>query len=207
MLTQAQWLAKLKGWVPSWFFQDEKYQQSHFDGLAAILAQIDSDAQSYFQELFIKPTGMTGADSVYLDMFGFERTIPRLPQESDAVYAGRIQTLLNQSNPVAILAAVNALLINGPAFLQEHGLGEKLFCNESYLNRGEVLTYISFNTFSLVIPRQLHAPFSFMSRGYFCNESYVGSNQSSQTVFDLIVETVNNLKAAGVLYRVFERTS
>lgn len=206
--TQAQWYAKISKFVPSWFFEKGDLTPAVFQAIAAVFQGIEQDTEDQQTATFITKSVMP-----IIDLLGDERSVTRQPGESNIVYGKRIQSLLNQANPFALLIVINALLIKGTATLREHGLGDRLFVGQSYLDRGEVFTTIYFNTFSIIIDRQIPDPNSFMMDGMhsgatsdFFGQSYVGTDESSKVVFDLLVETINNLKAAGTLYRVFERS-
>lgn len=205
-LTQAQWYAKLQSWVPSWFFEDPYYSKAVWDGLAKVFSDAEQNLEDHVAQTFILQ-----AIGNFLDLLGDERNFRRRQYESDTTYALRVQNLLNQSNPPALAKAINNVLIRGVVTIVEHGKNEGIFCNrDTFLNRGQVFTYIFYNTFTLIVDRQRHVPYMFLetnTTGDFIGQSYLGSSESSQTVFDLLAEVVNNLKAAGTLYRVFERNN
>ncbi len=201
-LTRDEWYSKLKSWVPTWFFESEYYNKAEFEGLAKILSEAQLQAEAHQSETFLSQ-----ADDTFLDLHANERNYRRLPQEIDAVFSPRIRSLLNQSNWPAIKALVDQFLIVGTSTIREH-FRDIAFCNrENFWSRREVFMQIYYNAFSIIVEKQLHQPYSFASRENFASrEDFAGSNESSQTIFDLITETVNNVKAAGTLYRVIERT-
>ena len=97
------------------------------------------------------------------------------------------------------------MLINGEStFVEDEDLG--IFCNrENFLNRGELMIAPLFNGFSVIVDNQKHDPYSFVSREYFCDrEDFIGEGESSQYIFDLILEVLQN-RYCGTLYRVIER--
>lgn len=200
-LTKDQWFSKLKSWVPTWFFGTEAYNVAEFEAIALLLSEAQQQAEDHYAETFL-----TEAEGSFLDTHANERNYRRLPQEIDAVLSPRIRSLLNQSNWPAIKRLVDAFLIVGESTIAEH-FRDATFCNrEDFYDRRKVFMQIYYNTFSIIVEKQLHQPYSFFSREYFCGrEDFWGSNESSQTVFDLIAETVNNVKAAGTLYRIIER--
>lgn len=201
-LSQAQWLAKLKSWVPDWYFQTSHYNEAIFSGWALVFSEVQQNADQFFAQTLI-----TESEDEYLDLHGFERGFFRLPLEINPSYAKRVQSLLNQSNPPAIEDLVNSVLIVGTCTIREHGFGDIICLNRgSFLNRSEVYTDSYYNTFTIIVDEQIHAPYSFLSRGCFFDRSnFFGTSQSDVTVFDLILQIVNNVKAAGTLYRVLER--
>lgn len=201
-LTQQQWYNKLRSWVPTWYFETEKYNDAIFQGWAKVFSQAQQNAEDHQKQNFILQ-----CETLFLDLQGDERNYKRLPRETNPVYAKRVQSLLNKSNGPSIQDLVNEILIVGTCTLREHGLGDIICANRgSFLNRREVFTNIYYNTFTLIVERQIHPPYSFLNRSYFLSRgNFLGSNHSDQTVFDLILEVVNNVKAAGTLYRVLER--
>jgi hypothetical protein len=201
-LSQAQFFAKIKSWVPEWYFESEEFNIAIFQGFAKVLANLQQNAEDHQKQRFI---GL--AESLFLDLHGAQRGFFRLPRETNPVYASRVRSLLNRSNPPALEALVNSVLIVGTCTIREHGLGDIICANRgSFLNRREVFTDNYYNSFTIIVDRQIHPPYSFLNREYFANRGdFLGSNTSDQTVFDLILEVVNTNKAAGTLYRVLER--
>jgi hypothetical protein len=202
-LTQEQWYAKIVKFVPSWWFEKYVFAPAIFQGIAAVFAQIQQDIDDAQSATFILQS-----PAPIVDLLGYERSVSRLPGESTPVYAPRIQNMFNQVNPVALLKLINDVLIQGTATIREHGNGDGLFIGQSYINRAEVFTYIYYNTFSVIIDKQVPNPNSFISRSYFLNEaSYLGTNESSAVVLSLLNLILNDNQAGGTLYRLFERSS
>jgi hypothetical protein len=201
-MTQEQWYNKLKTSFPKWFFQEEENQIALLQGIAKMFSEIETDIDNHIDETFIST-----AIGLFLDTHGGERSIDRLSGEFDAQYRERIRRLSNQSNKVAIKAIVDSLLMLGQCIIVEDFEGG-IFCNREYfVNRAAILIDpLIENTFSIIVDKQLHAPYSFVDREYFCNRgAFVGTIYSSQYIFDLIVEAVNRAKALGTLYRIVER--
>ena len=200
-LTQAQWFAKLKGWVPEWFFSTPKYSEAQFQALAAVFAAIEVVCDNHQIETFIAQ-----AHGQFLDEHGLERNIFRLLNELDATLSPRIRNITNTVNGVSLKELVDQLLSVGEATLVEDYEASRFFNRELFLNRGDILVDAIYNVFSIIVPKQIHAPFSFYSREYFNNrEDFIGTNESSLELFQLIVETVNRAKALGTMYRLIER--
>ena len=201
-LTKEQWKEKLKSFFPKWYFEEEENQDAHISGIAALFAQLDSDIDAHIAEAFIQTS-----NDLYLDAHGGERTIPRLDGEKDSEYRARVRNLANQSNKQAIKAIVDALLMVGECTIIED-FEAGVYCNrENFVNRGAIIFDPKIlNTFSIIVDKQIHEPYSFVDREYFCNrENFIGTITSSSYVFNLLVEAVNNAKALGTLYRVIER--
>lgn len=117
-LTKDQWYAKLKTWVPSWYFEGEEktvcFTRGTFKGFAAILSQISQDCDDQVNSTYI----MNAADvAPIVDLHGAERNLTR-NGEIDSVYKPRIRdSLFKPVGSVQLAAAVNAVLVNGPAAL------------------------------------------------------------------------------------------
>lgn len=199
-LTKEQWFQKLKKWVPVWFFEESKFQEAHFRGIAAVFAQLQSDGEFNQREVFILK-----AKGAALEAHGDERDVDRLPTEDDTIYAKRVQNLHNQSNCVAIKALIDTFLIVGEAVIKKHDT-DVIFLNRGgFLNRKQTFHVVNCNAFSILVEKQIHAPYSFFSRGNFLNRGdFSGSGASSPKVFNLIVRQVNKMKALGYVYRVIE---
>lgn len=201
-LTKAQWKEKLSSFYPRWYFATEENQDAHLDGIAKIFEQLDGDLDNHISESFIQTS-----NDLYLDAHGGERSIDRLDEELDTQYRPRVRNLSNQSNRPAIKAIVDALLMVGAcAIIEDFEAG--VFCNrEDFVNRGVIIFDPKIlNTFSIIVDKQIHEPYAFVNREYFCDrEDFVGTVTTSDYVFNVLVEAVNNAKALGTLYRVIER--
>lgn len=204
-LTQNEWYLKLKSWLPTWWFEETGYNEAVLQGLAAVFAAVQENGEQHQQQTFI-----TMSDTPFIDAHGDERGVDRLPAEPNGPYATRIQNLTSRTNVPSLKAAVDALLIKGESTFIEHGdwaEGHPYFNREAFYNRRELFTDLSYNVFSIVVAKQLHDPYSFFNREYFANrEDFVGSNESSQEIFDQIVASVNKSKVGGVMYRIVETT-
>lgn len=203
-LTKDQWFAKIRTWVPEWFFEAGYFQTADFQGIAAVFALLETSVEEFRDETFI-----TKADGAYLDMHGAERSVPRLPMEVDHPnYDARIRSIVNVSDRVSLKRLVDSLLVVGESTIVEHAYGSAYLNRNTYFNRAAVLSEIYYNAFSIVIPPQIHDPFDFLNRTTFANrESFLGTNESSLELFKQIVEAVNNAKAFGVLYRILETSA
>jgi hypothetical protein len=201
-LTQQQWLEKLKRFVPEWFYEEELYQDAYAQGLALILSLTQLDADEHFAETFLLQ-----ASGDFIDEQGYERDILRTDGEFDNLYRERVRRLANQSNCPDIKSLVDELLQIGEAEIIED-FEASLFANRGvHLNRNVFLIDEIYNGFSIIVDKQIHAPYSFLDREYFLNrEDFTGQAESSQFVFDLLVEAVNKVKACGIFYRVIERS-
>lgn len=200
-LTKQQWYDKLKTFIPSWFFEYEEYQKAHLMGLAAVLEKLQQEVDFHVEQTFIETS-----DGEYLDAHGDERNTPRITDELDAQYQVRVRSLNNTSNIPAIKALVDKLLIVGESTIREDYNGTVFLNSGSYLNRSAILFDEIYNAFSIIVDKQLHEPYSFSNRENFLNRTnFVGSGESSDYVFNLIVEAVKKAKALGTLFRVIER--
>lgn len=199
--TQSQLYEKLKGWVPSWFFQEEHLNEATFQAVAKLFEALGVQIDDHQRETFI-----CESTAPVLDEHGRERNLVRLRGELDSEFCLRVQRIINQSNCPAIKALVDQLLINGEASIKEHWRDQMFYDREFFLNRGDVFIDDVLNQFSIIVDNQTHAPFSFFDREYFAvREDFIGTGESPIELFELIVEAVNRAKACGVLYRVIER--
>lgn len=202
-LTQAQWYDKLRAWVPSWFFEEEETNVALVQALAKDLSLADQSADDHFNATFI-----TRAIANFIDIQGYERNILRLPGEADELYDPRVRNIINQSDVVDLKMLVDALLIQGQSTFWEPSTGEVISCNRgSFLSRKEIFQDMKYNTFSIVVDKQSHDPYSFFNRGFFCNRlDLISSSDSVEQVFTSIIEAVDRNHADGTSYRVVELT-
>lgn len=202
--TKEQWFARLKSFVPSWFFESEKFQVAELWALARLLSESEEEVDRVVSQTFIGQ-----ASGSYLDLLGFERNVARLPGELDPQYRFRItsKSLVNNSNKPSLREIVNALLIKGKASMKEDWEGS-VYCDRlNFFDRAEVVVEPIHNAFTIVVDKQLADPFSFLDSEYFADsEDFVGTTDSSDYVFQLIIAAVNQNKAFGTRYRIIERT-
>lgn len=201
--TQAEWFKTLKSWVPEWFFIEDKSNVAVMQAMALVLASCGDDVDDLKMQTMILE-----ATSPYLDLHGYERSVPRIEGEFDSQYRVRIQlkSLVSQISKPSILALVNALLIRGVASIREDFSGSVFVDREEFVNRGAIVIEPIHNTFSLLVDKQIRAPESFVDRENFSDrENFVGDSNSSEYVFQLILNAVNDNKALGTFYRIIER--
>jgi len=200
-LTQEQWFEQIKGAIPSWVFQKEKSAYATFMALAKVCESLQYRMQDHLDDTFI-----TSATSTVLNTHGAERTIPRLTEELDPSYRVRVRNLFNQSNPQALADFINGILVAGTARIQEDFNSVVFASREFFCNRAAVfLDDPIHNTFSIVVDKQIHEPYSFASREYFCDrEGFAGTFVSLDEVFDLILQIVSDNKALGTFFRIIE---
>ena len=200
--TQQQWYDSFQTWLPQWWFQTVANQEDILMGISKVLEHLDATLQDHVNETFI-----TLAESGYLDEHGLERNLNRFSGELDPPFSDRIRNIVNSTNGPALKALVDALLDVGEATLVEDYNGIVFLNREVFFNRGAILITAIYNAFSIIVDRQVHAPYAFYTREYFCNrENFIGTNESSLELFQNIVEAVNAAKALGVVYRLIERT-
>ncbi len=202
--TQDQWYEKLKAALPAHYFCDEDPQNfdAIFQGIAAIFKRVGDTLDNHFKETFI-----CQAVDGYLREHGKERSILRASGETTFSYSQRIKNITNTTSCPEIKRVVDALLDVGEATIVED-FNSGIFANrESFLSRGEILIITIKDTFSIIVDKQVHEPYSFYDREYFfTREDFIGRLESSLELFQIIVQTVNRNKACGTLYRVIERT-
>lgn len=202
-LTQEQWFNKIKTFAPSWFWEKEEIAVAWAQALAKSL----TTAQTMVGE-HVAATFIIQATADTLAAHGGERSLERLTDELDGAFAVRIQNLLNQSNVPSLKAFIDKVLIRGTCRIQEDFDSVPFLDRENFFNRASIFlgdTYHS--TFSVVVDKQIHDPFSFTDREFFLDreEAYLSTSDSLDAVFALIVRIVNDNKALGTFYRIIER--
>lgn len=203
--TQNQWYAKLQSFVPMQYTVDEGIFTAVFYALAKAFSAQGTVADEMVRDTFI----LLSRDGT-LDTHGGERSIDRIVtlfRELDPAYRIRVQNFFSQPNKFAIKSVIDKILIRGVSQIREDFEAAFFFDRETFFNRGAILLDPAIiNTFTIVVDRQVHTPYSFLNREYFSNRGdFVGRNDSSEEVFNLILQIVNNTAALGTLYRIVER--
>lgn len=114
-LTKDQWFTKISAWVPSWFFEQSKYNVAYFKGIAKLFA----DAQA-FSEAEVGDTFILDADPDSLSALGEERGVNQGASESQGSFASRVQHIVNVANPDALPGVISIALNNGVATVIEN---------------------------------------------------------------------------------------
>jgi len=203
-LTQAQWYGKLKGFIPGHIWASETIQKAVLMAMSKALSEVQARVDEHIDDTFIS----RAADGV-LDTHGRERSLTRLTgqiQELDPQFSRRVRSLVNQSNIDAIRDLVNTFLIAGVARVTDDFNAQVFLDREFFCNRGAIIIDPQIiNTFSIIVDKQIHEPYSFSDREYFLTrENFVGGNESSQYIFDIIKKVIDDNKALGTLYRIIE---
>lgn len=201
--TQAEWYLTLRSWVPEWFFEREDSNVALFQAIAKILEEAQIDVVTQQAQTFI-----LDATNPWLDLHGDERSVKRLSGELDPQYAIRIRlkSIISQMSKPSIQALVNALLIKGICSIREDFEGSIFVDRDEFVNRGSIVIEPIHNTFTILVDKQIRDPYSFVDREHFVDrEDFVGNSESSEYVFDLILNAVNENKALGTFYRIIER--
>lgn len=211
MASKAEWIVKIKSWVPSWFYMGDgkEVENAMIASMAKVLSTVEADISHQVAQTFI----MSSVGG-YLDMLGSERSVKRFGLEFDPDYRKRVQAaaVISNDNIPALISLINKLLIRGKAAIKEdYDLGA-YFNRMTFLNRGEIAVTPIWNTFTVVVDRQVHEPYSFFNRGTYFNRSFIGGGfvgqaESSAKVFDLMIKTINENKAFGTFFRIVERTA
>ena len=162
--------------------------------------QIDGDDQ--FEAVFIG-----NETTPILDLTGSEVGKTRLSGENDQNYQTRIRTLSNQSDAIDIKKLVDSLLLVPGCKIQSSPINNP-YCNRgSFASRDNYLCGFLQNFFIVIVPKQIHAPYSFCSRGYFDNRlNFAGSNVDPTQQFTSIIQQINDSIAFGVMYSIVEST-
>lgn len=200
-LSKEQWFQKLKGWVPTWFFESSSIQQGHFYALAQLLSTLQAEMETHKTETFIAQ-----AAAPQLDLHGAERSTPRITAESNGSYQVRIRSLANKVNKVDLKALVDQLLLVGECEIIEDWAGASFFNREYFFDRGALIISLIHNAFTVVFENQRPEAFAYFDREYFFDrDDYMTSLTTPTAFFDAIVQAIGDNKALGTLYRVVER--
>lgn len=203
-LTQQEWFEKIASFVPSWWFTEQgHYAEAIFQGLAAVFAQVEQDSEDQFDQTFL-----TRATSPVLDLLGSERHIDPLPGETPALYLKRIQQITSHPAKADILAFIDSILLTPGAKIFQAPQDSPYCSRGSFCGRDDYLLQLRKNFFLVVVPKQVHAPYSFTGRSLYCGRgSYVGSLDSTAAAYATIIAGVNQLKAFGVMWGLVESST
>jgi hypothetical protein len=204
VLTQEQWLEKIKAFLPAWFSNsDTPLVTAYLQALAKVMTSAHQASAAHLADTFLETS--YGAA---LDSHGEERGVARLSNESDTFYRRRVKRILDSSNLGAIKTLIDLILFNGECEIREDmDFANNFFNRESFMNRYVIgLAEPARNTFSVVIKKQEKAIEEFFGRSYANREDFCGSSSGSQYVYEMIVRIVDDLKALGTMYRVIETT-
>lgn len=185
-LTADQWYQKLQKFVPGWWFdQDDPHTRAIFKGVAAVMTAIQQDSDDQFTQAFVMQSS-----APILDLHGDERGVARgtVPPEDAPLYAKRVQRITSATDNPSIQALVNSFLISGSCSIVE-----------------SPADLYGMNHFTVHIPAQTHAPYSFADRGYYTGRAtYTGSDDVAPEIIASIQLAVDAAKAFGVLYTITE---
>lgn len=208
-MTQDQWYRKLRSFVPSWVFEKEHYSVALFNAIAAVFAASEVDSTDQFDETFL-----TRAQDPALDAEGAERNIGRLLGEADSFYAHRIQRITSETDRTSIETLVNELLLVPPCIILESPFDRPYVHRTTFCSRANYIIGGDRNYFVVVIPKQVHVPYTFVSRGFdypasggnFCSRrGFVGDEDLTPELFKVIITAIDRTKALGVMYSVVEK--
>ena len=208
MASKAEWIIKIKSWIPSWFYEEKQIEAAVIGALAKVLADTDQSISDDVAQTFIEK-----ALGGHLAMHGDERGLTKFSDEFDVDYRKRIRAaaVISNANIPALVDLLNKIVIRGHVSIKEDYEVGAYFNRNTFLNRGEISVTPILNTFTVVIDRQVHEPYSFFNRETFIGRGFIGGGfigqvESSSKVFDLLIKTINENKAFGTLFRIVERT-
>lgn len=200
--TPQQWLLKVQSWIPAWWIEEAVIAPGVLYAIANLLAQIDADCTDQFDTTFILQ-----AENPVLALLGYERNITQLAGESISSYRARIQRITSSTDYQSILNAVNNLLLNKGAKIQRMPLDKTFASRGTFASRDQYLCTFLENFFILIIPKQIHAPYSFASRQTFASRgNFVGTDVTPAAVYQAVIALVNSMIAEGVMYSLVEST-
>lgn len=198
--TVDQWYDKLKSFVPSWWFEKQVYSVAMFRAIAAMFNKIELDADDQFNSTFI-----LRADAPVLDTLGDERDITRLNGETNPPYALRIQRITSQTDRPDIRAIVDALLIKPGCIIKEIPYDAPYCARGNFCSRNDYVSEFINSFFVIIIPKQVHTPYSFVGRSLFCGRlGFAGSEDNATAFYPSIIASVDAVKAFGEMYAIVE---
>lgn len=160
-LSQAQWYAKLRKFVPSWWFEEDDqavcYAVALFEAMAAFWHQLQLDGDDAFNASFlIGNDPINGNQTPYLDLRGQEVGKSRLGTDTNLTYAARIQEIFGTSFYANLQAQVNACLNNGTAYFilnEQYGFfDDAMFCDDTVSRLLDGMK--NYNWFTIIVPIQ-----------------------------------------------------
>jgi hypothetical protein len=202
--------------APGFLQEPEELLDAQIRLLAAMFAEVGSAIETQHARTLIG-----SADGSWLDQHGIERGVLRYEDETDDAYRARVKLLEDAVTPVAITAAVDALLEVGTCTLREH-LGDGAFAGfpgwQGFADMA--VTYDGLRAFTILISQQLsnmaHRAYALPASTTIGQQSFVGNDGSKPTVtafvdaedpvpddiYRRIYEAVDRLHAAGVTFRI-----
>lgn len=100
---------------PWWLCEPEDVLDAIVRAIAAQLARAEGAVDSLHDRTFIDL-----ADGSWLDQHGRERGVPRFTEETDTAYRPRVKAIEDKVTRTSILAAVDAVLLEGTSLMEEH---------------------------------------------------------------------------------------
>ena len=179
MATKEQWEAKIKSWVPEWYYQDKVIESAIIASFARVFSQLETDIRDEFAQTFIDQ-----AIGGYLAVHGAERGVTQKEGESVEDFRIRVKTagLKTQVDPVSIKSIVDSFL-ETPCIVIEDAEGALFADRGLFCDRGDiVIDPLIDNAFTVIV-----------------------ENQSDLAKLQSIVDAVNAEKAEGVLWRLVEK--
>lgn len=200
-LTKEQWLEKLRGYVPKWVFEDEKFQLAMWKGMARVLNESQVMVDGHLSETFVDT-----AVGVYLAQHGSERGITQRLGESISAFRTRVKQIRSGANCADLKTLIDSFLIVGVAQIIENSDQTNFLNRDGFLNRNVINFPVTYDAFTVIVDQQVPSRDNFLNRERFLSrEDFVGSNTSLLPLFESLVNAINKNKAYGVVYRLIER--
>lgn len=208
MASKTAWEIKIKSWVPAWFYTNRRIETAFISALARVFSEAESEIAEQVAQTFIEK-----AFSGYLGMLGEERGVKKFAEEFDTDFRKRIRSaaVISNANIPALIELLNKIVIRGKVAIKEDYEVGTFFNRGNFFNRGDIAVTPILNTFTVVVDRQIHEPYSFFNRDAYFGRAFVGGGflgqiESSSKVFELLIQTINENKAFGTFFRIVERT-
>lgn len=185
-------LAQLERLLPAQY----RPLRPHLAGLAAMFRR----CEQLGDDLKTAAT-VGGATSIWLTMLAHGQGIDRATDEPDASLRDRVRNPEDKLTPIAILAAVNALLApytSTQAQLLEHWSAAAYCDDDAYADQAVI--YDQHNAFTLVLPSigEFNTGDAFCDDDAYADDCYLGHGDGEHAVYAAIVSAVNKARAHGV---------
>ncbi len=180
-MTQEQWFARLKTWVPKWFLVDEVHNIAILQALAKLLAERMTEVEGLVTETFIQQ-----ASASWLALHGKDRNVFQAPGEDLEAFRLRVRNS-NTASKITfanIEDLVESMVVTGSWWVKEDFRGSIFCARGDYFSRSAIIFTSVVNGFTIYV-----------------------DNQGDMGVINAIAGGVNAIKAFGCLYRLVERTT
>jgi len=147
--TQEELREELRSLGPHWMRELGDVAEAILQSIAAQNELVEGAVETLHERTFIE-----NSDGSWLDEHGRERKMLRRDGESDEDYRPRVRAIPEVVTPVAIKAAVDAVLLVGECRLEEH-LSDLAFADNCFADN--CVAYDGLRAFTVYVPAQLQS--------------------------------------------------